>query len=74
MGALRTKPLEEWGNGKITRETIGSNGKPEYVVLNWDGTIAPVVHQFDRHKQLSEYFFKTKTSQLIAAWRKSQES
>ena len=33
MGALRTKPLEEWGNGHIVEQ----NGN-EYTVLNWDGT------------------------------------
>ena len=34
MGALRTKALEEWGNGKIC-EKHESKG---YRILNWDGT------------------------------------
>ena len=33
MGALRTKPLEEWGNGHIVEQ----NGD-DWKVLNWDGT------------------------------------
>lgn len=69
MGALRTSPLKDWGNGKITRSSPGSDGKPEYEVLNWDGTKAAVVHQFDRHKELSEYFFKVKTGELLKKWR-----
>ena len=68
MGALRTKPLEEWGNGKIVRE-FEEDGRTRYEVLNWDGTLTPVVHQFDRHKKLSDYFFKTKTDEMIAEWR-----
>ena len=32
MGALRTKPLEEWGNGHIVEQ----NGD-DFKVLNWDG-------------------------------------
>jgi hypothetical protein len=45
MGAMRTAELEEWGNGKMVRES----GKLTHV-LNWDGAVSPVVHQFDRHK------------------------
>lgn len=30
---------------------------------------SPVVHQFDRHKELSEYFFKEKTKDYLAAWQ-----
>lgn len=33
MGALRTKPLDKWGNGHIVEQ----NGK-DYKVLNWDGS------------------------------------
>lgn len=78
MGALRTKPLEEWGNGKILRTVINKHEtnakkKTAYTVLNWDGTVSPVVHQFDRHKQLSEYFFKTKGGEFMGEWLKRKE-
>ena len=69
MGALRTQPLEEWGNGRITKQTQGPNDRTEYQVLNWDGTLVPVVHQFDRHKELSEYFFKYRTDKLVKEWK-----
>jgi hypothetical protein len=34
MGALRTKPLEEWGNGRIVQR----DGN-DFQVLNWDGNL-----------------------------------
>jgi hypothetical protein len=55
MGAMRTKPLEEWGNGKCVQPINGQEGT--YEVLNWDGTISPVVHQFDRHPDVQKYFY-----------------
>jgi hypothetical protein len=42
LGALRTKPFEEWG----------FYNKDTWEVHNWDGTLSPVVHQFDRDKHL----------------------
>jgi hypothetical protein len=73
MGALRTKPLQEWGNGKIIQITIDPNEsnprkKESYMVLNWDGTPSPVVHQFDRHPKLSDYYFKIKVAQFTSEW------
>jgi hypothetical protein len=53
MGAMRTAPLEEWGNGNM----VMLDGEGHSHVLNWDGVVSPVVHQFDRHKSLSKYFF-----------------
>lgn len=60
LGALRTAPLEEWGNGRLVR----NNSEADITVLNWDGTPSPVVHQFDRHKLLSTFIYKLKTSEL----------
>jgi hypothetical protein len=73
MGALRTKPLDQWGNGQILRtitdpKETNSRKKDSYQVLNWDGTLSPVVHQFDRHPQLSEFFFKIKGGQFMSLW------
>jgi len=42
LAAMRDKPLREWG---ILKDSA--------VVLNWDGTPSPVVHQFDRDKELN---------------------
>jgi hypothetical protein len=40
MGALRTKALEEWGNGKICEKVPGKhNNSDSYRILNWDGTL-----------------------------------
>lgn len=75
MGALRTKELDEWGNGKLVRTEIvpgetNPKKKHRYTVLNWDGTIAPVVHQYDRHKSLSEFFYKVKGNEYAERYRK----
>jgi hypothetical protein len=79
MGALRTKELNEWGNGKIVQTVTKQNEiNPRkqfaYTVLNWDGTISPVVHQYDRHKTLSDYFYKIKTSRYETAYRQRRGS
>jgi hypothetical protein len=71
MGAMRTKPLEEWGNGKIVQFNETTK---EYTVLNWDGMPSPVVHQFDRHKTLSEYFFQKRAGQYTNEWNKRKAS
>ena len=57
MGALRTAPLEDWGNHKI----LDKRDDHEMYVLNWDGKKSPVVHQFDRHQVLSGYIYKYMT-------------
>jgi hypothetical protein len=66
MGALRTKPLEQWGNGQIVHYNSTTG---QYIVQNWDGTPSPVVHQFDRHQQLSEYYFKTRGRLYSKQWQ-----
>lgn len=67
LGAMRTKPLREWGNGNIVNRSGKYNETLK--IVNWDGSLVPVVHQFDRHAELSQYFFKTKTYQLLRDWR-----
>lgn len=57
LGAMRTAPLEDWGNGKI----LDFQSNTSMTVLNWDGSISPVVHQFDRHQVLSKFVYKHKT-------------
>jgi len=46
LGALRTKPFWEWG--------FYNNRTKE--VYNWDGTLSPVAHQWDRDKDLHTYY------------------
>jgi hypothetical protein len=41
LGALRTKPLKEWGLYDTEKQLI----------LNWDGTTSAVAHQYDRDKE-----------------------
>lgn len=65
MGALRDKPLSEWGNGKIAEKTDS-----KYTIYNWDGTVAPVVHQYDRHKELSKWFHDVKYEEFKVQWEK----
>jgi hypothetical protein len=43
LGALRSKSLKEWGI---------YDKDSQNAVLNWDKTISPVAHQFDRDKEL----------------------
>ena len=78
MGALRTKELREWGNGNIIQVTTDEaeanpRKKHSYIVLNWDGTPSPVVHQFDRHQQLSDFYFKVKVGQFTSAWEQRKQ-
>jgi hypothetical protein len=65
LGAMRTKPLDQWGNGKITTK---SEEDGNLTVWNWDGQISPVVHQFDRHKELSNFVYKTVTDRFKLAY------
>lgn len=71
MGALRIKELYEWGNGNIVNYTESTG---QYIVQNWDGTPSPVVHQFDRHKKLSDYYFKTRGRQYMDRWKHKLET
>jgi hypothetical protein len=72
LGALRTKELNEWGNGKILDVLPHGEKNPKNIVahnvLNWDGTLSPVVHQFDRHTELTKWWFKTKKREYQQRW------
>lgn len=46
LGALRTKPFSEWGMYNNQTHTI----------YNWDGTVSPVAHQWDRDANLHHYY------------------
>ncbi|CAB9509816.1 expressed unknown protein [Seminavis robusta] len=69
MGAMRTKEPNEWGNGKLI-QTEAKSG--DQVVFNWDETISPVVHQFDRFKPLGRFFYRVKTKELAKDWEQRQ--
>ncbi len=69
LGAMRIKPLEEWGNGNIVKQLPDGSLQ----VFNWDGTLSPVVHQFDRHKQLSVYIYDTLTNRYQKQWKEQQQ-
>jgi hypothetical protein len=58
LGALRTQPLSAWGN--YDPET--------HAVTNWDGSISPVVHQWDRDKELHNYQFRYRFRDLESEW------
>jgi hypothetical protein len=71
LGALRTKELEEWGNGKILQVVHDENNPNDIIahnVLNWDGSLSPAVHQFDRHKRLTNWWFHTKKREYQQRW------
>ena len=57
LGVLRSKPLKEWG--LLDDETLN--------VLNWDGSVSRVAHQFDRDDELNK-FIKGKRSEFTADW------
>merc|ERR1712238_360973 len=46
LGALRTKSFFDWG----------FYDKEHHAVYNWDGTLSPVAHQWDRDKNLHSYY------------------
>jgi hypothetical protein len=58
LGALRTKPLKEWGMYDAEKE----------LVLNWDGSTSPVAHQYDRDKEVN-IMVKSKKKQFEQQWR-----
>lgn len=60
LGALREKPLDKQGvyNPKSNE------------VYNWDHTLSPVVHQWDRDKKLHNWRFRIKFSELESEYKK----
>ena len=59
LGALRIKSLEEWG----------IYNKETHEVLQWDGSLSPVVHQWDRDSQLFNYRFKDLMGAMKSWWK-----
>lgn len=68
LGAMRTKELDQWGNGKLVEEQKDGVVR----VLNWDGRVSPVVHQFDRHQLLSTYWYKKQGPMFVNKWKQSK--
>jgi hypothetical protein len=58
LGALRTKKLKEWGNYNTT----------SHDVINWDGSLSPVVHQWDRDHDLHFYHFRQLFKSMQVEW------
>lgn len=61
LGALRTKPLKEWGLYDAKRK----------LVLNWDGSTSAVAHQYDRDKE-ANIMVKGKKKQFEQDWKASK--
>ena len=61
LGVLRNKPLRERGllNDEMT-------------VLNWDGSISYVAHQFDRDDELNK-FVKDKRQGFLMRWKERKQ-
>lgn len=62
LGALRTKPLQEWGMYDAEKQ----------LVLNWDGSTSPVAHQYDRDKEVN-IMVKAKKRQFDQLWKSSNK-
>lgn len=60
LGALRTKPFWEWGMYNNNTHTI----------YNWDGTLSPVAHQWDRDANLHNHYSR----RLFKKWEKEFKS
>jgi hypothetical protein len=55
LGALRTKAFVEWGI--YDEENI--------VIYNWDGSVSPVVHQYDRDGHLHNEFVRIRFQKWV---------
>lgn len=60
MGALRTKKFVEWG----------IYDEDQAVVYNWDGTVSPVVHQYDRDNHLHNEFVRNRFKKWTSEFEK----
>ena len=63
MGALRTKPFKEWG----------CYDPDKHVVYQWDGSISPVVHQWDRDKELHGWMNGEKHREYNDWWQAQKQ-
>ena len=61
LGLLRTKPLKEW---KVL--------DADNTVLNWDGSVSAVAHQFDRDGDLNK-IIKAKKAMFRSEWSQYQK-
>lgn len=65
LGALRDKPLAEWGNYDPVK----------HQVYQWDGeSLSPVVHQFDRDNHLHKYMVRQKHGEWEKEWMRRKET
>ena len=70
LGALRTKPLREWGH---------LYDPDTHQVFQWpvdeqgDRVLSPVVHQWDRDKDLHGWMVRTKHKQWEQEWMQQQQ-
>jgi hypothetical protein len=64
LGALRTKPLSEWG----------MYDEDTHEVFQWDGaTLSPVVHQWDRDKALHSWMHGQRHREWNVQWNDIKE-
>ena len=61
LGAMKEKPLKEWGVLDTERDLI----------LNWDKSVSPVVHQVDRDNDL-RMISNAKRKAYVKHWRESK--
>ena len=59
LGALR----------KLALTDLGVYDNVTKTVLNWDGTLSPVVHQWDRDKELFHYMVEERLPQYEREWK-----
>ena len=63
LSILRTKPLSEQG-------LYDSN---KQLVLNWDGAVSPVVHQYDRDEEL-KLVMRKRLNDLLNEWMQEKDT
>lgn len=64
LGALRTKTFAEWGF--YDEKTVK--------VYNWDGTLSPVAHQWDRDKHLHNHYVRVLFPKWTKEWIEKQNA
>ena len=57
LGLLRSKPLRDWG-------VLDDKNN----VLNWDGSISAVAHQFDRDDELNKHLKNVRREYATKFW------
>jgi hypothetical protein len=59
LGALRDTKLRD----------LGLYSQEDNLVRNWDGSVSPVVHQWDRDRQLYHYTMDKRFPAILSAWQ-----